>query len=282
MEVTWVIENFTKEFSYIELADAVRKAGHPLIEIKGDYNRELLRPLLDGKNHCAIFNGSISMSKLAKQELLTCCAPVSFNNYTNFLCSKYYTYFGEHLFNDRYVMMSLREFRRQKFFIYGLFGREAMVFIRPDSGEKTFTAQLLDFQDVERFYQENALVMDELVVISTPKNIQWEGRLVVNRQKEIIAYSTYRMQGQKTLVPFVPPEALEKCKELLNVGYYPDDVFCIDLCQDNDKNVWLLELTSFSSAGLYACDKEKIVAAVSKAALESYNTHAKLHWQIHI
>jgi len=277
MKVNWVIENFTKEYSYIELAEAVKKQNYSLIEIKGDYNRELLRPFLDGNRHCVIFNGSIKMAQLVRQQLPgNSCEPVIFcggdilNNFRNFLCSKYYAHFGDYLFNDKYVMMSLNEFYRQKFFIYGILGKDGLVFIRPDSGEKPFTAQLLDFQDVERFYYENIIYKHELVLVSTPKNIKWEGRFVVNKDKEIIAHSTYRMQGQKTIVPHVPPETLAKCKEILKIGYYPDEVFCIDLCQDNDLETWLLELTSFSSAGLYACNKDKIVTAVSRAAWKKY------------
>jgi hypothetical protein len=85
---------------------------------------------------------------------------------------------------------------------------------------------------------------------------------VVSSEKDIIGCSTYRYQGQITKVPSAPPGASMLVKEILNVGYYPDKVFVIDICEDNDGNYWLLELNSFSSAGLYACNKLDIVRKV--------------------
>ena len=82
--------------------------------------------------------------------------------------------------------------------------------------------------------------------------------------------SSYRYQGLLTRIPSAPHGATEKCKELLEVGYYPDNVFCIDIAQDNDGNFWMMELTSFSSAGLYATKKEPIVNRVSEIAMEDY------------
>lgn len=275
--VNWIIENFSKDFSYIELIAAVKKAGHPLIEVRNSYTRELMRPVLDGKPHCVIFNGSITLSQMVRKDLpRELCEPVIFcganecGSFTHFLCSRYYPYFGDFLFNDRYVMMPLREFKRQKFMVYGLLGKDALVFIRPDSGEKTFTARLLDFQDICSFCENYAPHADELVLVSTPKNVRWEGRFVVTRNREIVACSTYIMQGQKTMIPSAPKEATDKCHEILSVGYYPDDVFCIDICEGEDGKFYLLELTSFSSAGLYACNKDRIVQVVSESALSSF------------
>ena len=44
----------------------------------------------------------------------------------------------------------------------------------------------------------------------------------------------------------------------------------LGICEDNDGDFWLMELTSFSSAGLYATKKELIVKRVSEIALEDY------------
>jgi hypothetical protein len=113
-------------------------------------------------------------------------------------------------------------------------------------------------------------------LVSTPKTIKWEGRFVVSKHKEIIASSTYRFQGNVAIIPSVPKEATKFCLELLKKSdYHPDSVFCYDLCQDSDGVVWLLELTSFSSAGLYACDMQNIVKRVSEIAEEDY-----LKWNV--
>lgn len=106
------------------------------------------------------------------------------------------------------------------------------------------------------------------------KNILWEGRFIVSKDKEVIAYSTYRFQGNVCLIPSVPPETLKFCKMLLEkVNYVPDSVFCLDICQSGDGEPFLLELTSFSSAGLYAANKYDIVKKVSQIAENDYNQY---------
>lgn len=273
---SWIIENMAKEESFTQLANAVKEAGHHLIELNRGYEKSQLSKFWVGEGnqypiHCVVFNGSIEMAKLLRKDLPNICQPVIYANYPAFLCSNYYPYFGDILFNDRYVMMPLSELVRQKFLVYGLLGKEATIFLRPDSGEKTFQAQLVDFSDLERFAENQGVaVNNEMVVVSTPKNIRWEGRFVVTRWEEIVAHSTYRYQGERLYVASAPTKARELCEEVIKRQYIPDSVYCVDVCEDNDGNCWLLELTSFSSAGLYACDKRNIVKAVTEIAYEDF------------
>ncbi len=271
MKVNWIIQNQTKDASVKELLEACERAGHNVLYLDGDIMTSHLWPY---KKSCVIFNGSIEMSKMVTPILKgSHCAPVSFNNWPLYECSTYYSHYGKYLFNDRYAMMSLAELGRNRFLAYGTFGKEGLIFVRPSSGEKTFQAQLLDIIDLDRFIKINECCQHDLVVVSTPKNIKWEGRFVVSyHNKEIIAHSTYKFQDQITKIPAVPAGATKKCQEILNDSlWFPDPVFCIDLCEDSDGNFWLLELTSFSSCGLYACNKDKIAEKVSEIALDIFN-----------
>lgn len=267
MEITWIVENFTKEQSYIDLLDAAKAAGHKTIDIKGGYDSSILKSLKTERN-CVVFNGSIEMAKIVKKELSN-CYPVIYSDFNKFKCSEYYSYFGNKLFNDKYAIISLSELSRQRFLYYGMFGKDALIFIRPDSGEKTFQAQLLDIIDLDRFVAKNEDIKHGLVVVSTPKSIRGEWRVVCSKEG-VIDYSLYNYQGQISKIRSIPNEALDFVKEILNVGYFPDDVFCVDICSDFDNNYWMLELTSFSSCGLYACDKPNIVKSVSEIALENF------------
>lgn len=289
MRATWIIENFVKEPSYKALSDAVKKLEYPLIELNGDYSVKLLRESDKLKslweavggfgvydNQCVVINGSIKMCKMLKTELEHGCYPIVYSTFEKYKCTAYYSHFGPYLFNDKYALMSLKELVRQKYDVWGHYGKESLIFIRPDSGEKTFQAGLLDIIDLAQLHESNKDCEHDLVLVSTPKTIKWEGRFVVSRNKEIIAASTYRFQGKVALIPSVPVEATKFCKELLkNVDYTPDSVFCFDICQDNDGECWLLELTSFSSAGLYVCNMEEIVSKVSAIAEEDYTQRIK-------
>ncbi len=265
MTCHWIIENIVKEKSYTDLATEVQGQGFPCQIISGDFKFSDI----DGyDDKCVIFNGSIELSKLVSNTLHR-SKPVSYATQDNYLCSKYYPHFSEYLFNNKHCLISLECLAREKYFFYGIFGKECLVFIRPDRGDKTFKAGLVDLQDFDSFYKECEQFKNELVLISTPKNIRGEWRFVVSKE-DIIAVSSYRYQGQITRVPSAPPGATELVKKLLKVDYKPDSVFCFDIAEDTDGNFWLMELTSFSSAGLYEANKKAIVEKVSQIALEDW------------
>ena len=272
MKTIWVVENFTHESSYTDLMKAIKKEGNELQKITKDFAFADIAKY-DGKSP-VLFLGSIEMTNLVQSKLKH-CFPVAYCNQSNYLCSNYMTHFGKYLFNDRYAMVSLKELRRHKFFFYGVFGKECLIFIRPNSGQKPFQARLIDLQEFEQFYESNIDSEHELVVISSPKNIRGEWRFVVSKTKGIISQSTYRYQGQICKIPSAPERATALVKEMLQVGYYPDSVFVMDVCEDNDGNYWLLELNSFSSAGLYECNKTDIVQKVSQIAEEEWSEWIK-------
>jgi hypothetical protein len=258
----WIIENLTKEPSYLELSAAAKELGFDVYDIRGDFKNSDLDRYHDEK---VIFVGCIEMCNLIRPQLIERgCYPATFANFEKYLCSQYYPHFGYYLFNDNYVMVPLKELKRRPYFFYGIFGREANIFLRPDSGEKTFKAGLTDLQDLDQFYNQVKEYENDLVVISSPKTINGEWRFLCNDQQEIIAVSSYRYQGLLTKVPSAPIKATEFCKQILSVGYYPDPIFCVDVAQCSDGEFWLMELTSFSSAGLYRMDMKKVVRGVEK------------------
>ena len=107
-------------------------------------------------------------------------------------------------------------------------------------------------------------------MVSTPKNIKGEWRFIVTDKKEILGTSLYMYNGSRTYIPSAPEEATKLVKEILEVGWYPDPVFTVDIVQDGDGNFWLMEFNSFTSAGTYAAKKENIVKRVSEIAFEQW------------
>jgi hypothetical protein len=268
MKCRWVVENFTDSEDYKNLVDAIQNAGHDCYVI-GRRNNFDFNPSGYQENDCVMFQGSIQMTRHCKKVLPKGCRPIAFCTEPNFLCSTYYPRVQEFLFNDKHKIVLVSELKAHMFDFYKEFGKEAMIYIRPDRGDKPFVGQLLDMQDFERFWNNNVVCTAEdqdLVVVSTPKTIQGEWRYVCSHHKEIIAQSTYQYQGKRTYIPFAPPKATELVNKVLDTGYFPDPVFTIDICQDADGTFWLLEYNSFSSAGLYACDKKSIAEKVSSIA----------------
>ena len=184
-----------------------------------------------------------------------------FATFSHYDCSFYYPKIQELLFNDDHVFLPFKDLKRKKWQIYGWLGRESKVFIRPNSGKKEAAAEVVDIQDLDAFVDE--FDYHGLAVISSPKGVSGEWRFVV-AESEIVAVSSYKYQGLLTCVPSAPVGATELVHKVLDKGYFPDKVFCIDVVQDMDNKFWVMELTSFSSAGLYACDTKKIAELLKK------------------
>ena len=268
MKVSWIVENFAGDNGYEELIAEVRKQGmtcHVLdITNHFDLNQKVVKDLA---GDVVVFQGSIQMFRKLKKE--TDLSPLGWMSDENYLCSKYLPQFQDILFNDKYCFVPLATLKAQKFFFYGVFGKDTMIFIRPDRGDKLFKGQLLDLQDFDRMWQ-NYLASEatdsDMVLVSSPKNIRGEWRFIVSNQGEIISKSTYMYQGNRTYVPSAPDGATKMCQEVLNRGYFPDPVFTIDICEDGDGTFWFMEMNSFTSAGTYAAPKGPIVRRLSEIA----------------
>jgi hypothetical protein len=269
----WCVENFTGDNGYEDLIAEIRNQGYDcnVLDIRNHFTlqKDIFKP-----NDCVVFQGSIQLFRKLKKELGAIgCKPIGWMTDENYLCSNYYPRFKKYLFNDNHILIPLGELLNNRWDYYANFGKEAMIFIRPDGGDKAFKGMLLDLQDFDRFFSSGVnskLNPDDFVVISTPKNIRGEWRYICSASQDIVASSLYIYQGQRTYVPSAPEKATMLVKEILKVGWYPDPIFTIDIAEDMDGNYWLMEFNSFTSAGTYAADKTKIVKVVSELAEKCY------------
>lgn len=280
MKAHWIIENFTDSEDYRELVQAVRDTGRDCF-VMGRHNYFEFDPSSFKENECVIAQGSIQMTKLMASRLPKGCFPIAYNSWNEFQCSVYYPKLSRFLFNDRNVFTTVAELKHAYLPFYEKFGREDVIFVRPDTGEKSFAGQLLELHDFDSFWN-NAIASsaqeNDVIVVSTPKSIKGEWRFLCSKYNggEIIASSTYRYEGKRTSVPGVPAGARSACEAVLGEKHFPDSLFCIDICQDVDGDFWLLELTSFSSAGLYAMQKDLVAKRVSEIVEMEYQEHVKL------
>ena len=271
MKPIWIVENFVGDNSYEDLIEEVKKQGHKSIVLDITNHFEL-KPNLISSGDCVVFQGSIQLFRKLKAELPA--YPVGWQTDPHYLCSNYYPYVQKYLFNDKHVFTTIAGLKHNKFWFYGAFGKEALIYVRPNGGDKSFTGKLIDLQDFDKFFVEGSSQCDakdtDMVVVSTPKNIRWEGRFIVTSEKEILGCSTYMFQGQRTYIPSAPEGATQLVKEILKIGYYPDPVFTIDICESADGEFYLMEFNSFTSAGTYAALKPLIVKRVSEIAMAEW------------
>lgn len=237
-----------------------------------DYSRmhsdeELLR-LFDADD-CVVFHGSIDFAKRLNR--VVPWVPGTYCTFEDYACTKYYSSAGSWLLNEEYIMLPFGDLYRQQSFFADVFDTD-LVFIRPNASDKQFGGAVVDLFDYYNgigSLEVNDVPQDFLCVVSKSREIDCEWRLVVVND-EIITGSRY----QPTITNDLPDYVVETGYEILgDMKYRPSDTaWTMDLCKSNG-TIFLLEINSFSCAGLYSCDYGKVVKAVSSAALKDWGDY---------
>lgn len=270
MKAKWLIEDFVADNNYQELIDEVKKQGHECCVIRyepfqsGNYDK-VCKDI-----DCVVFQGSIQLAEQLQKDKPN-WKPGVIANWRNYWCVTWYAHMREHLFNKNYRCMTAGELLEEKWDLYRRFGQDATIWVRPDSGNKPFTAQTVELERFDKFYDQwikNFCKPEDGIVVSTPKKINGEWRYICTGN-DILGVSCYLYQGNRIYVPSAPTKATEKCKEVLKALHnsfpmdFPDKFFACDVWEDTEGNYFLGEFNAFSSCGLYKCNKEPIVREVS-------------------
>lgn len=238
--------------------------GHMYQDFKSKFNDD-----------CVVFHGSFQFANVLRRQ--TTWIPGVYCNLAKFDCLYYYPRLEKYLLNWNYTMMPLGvvgsplKGHQLKQFAAPL----DRFFIRPSTGAKSFTGKVIELANLDKELRQFALRADPetLVVIANPQRIMREWRTVVAENK-VITGSQYKLGIQMIRSKDVPKEVMQYAQEVLdNVKYKPDPIWTLDICETDDGKLHVLEVGSFSCAGLYDCDPEIIVETVNRIALEEYNDY---------
>ncbi len=265
----WIIEDFHAELGYKDLAYEIIKQGHELkiLTLKNFYLEDTM---YFPKGEIVLFQGSLNMARVLKFK--NYWKPTAWLNEKAYECTSYYPAFDGLIFNDINMFLTYGEFIERTNEIWKQFSEEECIFIRPNSGMKSFSGTIETQDEFEKAkgWRNNFVKLDDIIMVSTPKNILREWRFVTDC-KDIISHSQYRHGGRNDVkeYDFTPPEIIEFAKLVIERQYNPDPMWCFDICEDEDGKLWLLEIGSFSCSGLYKCDMEAIVNRASQLAIEA-------------
>jgi hypothetical protein len=278
MKVIWLLEDNVFSSNIDALKVGITKQGFSY-EVEPEDSGHLLRgnehAHLAGDDKCVIFYGSLNLAMMLSRS--KDFNPHIFCTFANYECTKYYAYFGKFLLNKNYIMLPFGDLVRQKKFLFERVGQNGEMFVRPSSGAKIFTGQVVRLntfnKDVELlgFYD---VPPEAMIVVAPTQVIVNEWRLVV-ADKRVIACSRYE-KGNVEAENYTPNEVLQLAEEIVNtasfLGFEPDKIWTLDICQDDSEergeSFKLLEIGSFSCADLYKCDVEPVVREVSRIAME--------------
>lgn len=274
MDIVWLFEKDLWQEENDAMKLAVEKAGYSWREIEYVPFSEPDYSNIEADHEICIFYGSLNLARKLRPHVsgVYCDLP-------KFECTNYYSYAGEYLLNEGYIMIPFGELERKYSQIFEYFypsccsgpdGTE--LFIRPSSGFKLFTGQLISFDEFERDFQRlnySPVDSNKIVILSRPLSISKEWRVVIVDGKAVTS-SVYKDRGYAISSPTHPEDmdVLHKFAEMIAKEYSPEPIFCVDIgvCKNQNK-LKLIEINSFSCSGLYKCDKDIIVKAVSEEAL---------------
>jgi len=291
MKAKWLIESLVFEENETELLASLAKYDIIYKSLDEEEEQKLKEGLLYAsfpsnefrnmkKNYldffddddCVVIRGSIQFCDMIRKEAKW--IPGVYCNWDAFRCVNYYPKFKSELLNgDEYMILPYGDLLRQKEFIFKTFGQSNTVFIRPDAGNKIFTGQAVQKEHFERdletlgFYD---VPDNELCIITYPVNVVAEYRFVVVGDK-VIAGSKYRPTRTEL------GEEAETWKYAQGVvdslDYSPDRVWSLDVCRTKSGRTKVLEIGSFSCAGMYMCNNDAIVEHVSRAAVDEWEEY---------
>lgn len=268
MRTKWLIENFHEDNGYLLLANEVIKQGMDCQIV--NTNEYPLKINLEkySIDDCVIIQSSFQFADgiLRYKDL----SPCRFFTPENYKCTNYYKYFGDSLFNNEYVIMTRAEVKRKIDFLERILGEKesGRIFIRPDSGMKSFTGMVFinrkEYFDNDWGFVENSTDPNDLLIISSPKTIVEEYRFVIINGY-VVTGSLYKRDYDtvfETLNNETHIDLFTFAQDMAEL-YQPDITYTLDIVKTCSGELKLLEINSFSHAGLYKCDMSKIVKEVS-------------------
>jgi hypothetical protein len=217
------------------------------------------------KNDCVVFYGGIASARFLQSKMGW--IPGVYCNVNNLRCTSYIPYFGKDMLNNDYIMLPLGDLRRRSEELFNLWGDK--IFVRPNSCVKEFPGVIVHRDD----YDIDVAFMNSdpstLIFVSKYKPIQREWRVVVC-DKCVITGSQYIKDND--LKFDVLPDTVKDYAQSLIGNWEPDNVWTMDICESENK-LYMLEINSFSCAGLYNSNIEKIVESVNRIAVREWSEY---------
>lgn len=269
MKSKWLVDNYLIETSYHEdFSKVLKRMGHEVIVDKYIPFSEKPQNIHYDDSDCVVIYGSIGFThQYVKDRKFI---PGAYCQEKAMECMGYMPKIDNPaiMANQNHVMSSFRNFVDNKNFFYNIFNTDK-VFIRPNSGFKTFTGlpiHLAEFDfEINSLRQLTSVADDTLILVSSCKTIKEEYRFfIVNR--EVVDGSRYKLNEELNIAKGYSQEALEIAKIMCNNKWQPDLAYACDVGIVNGEPK-IIELNSFSCSGFYAADMEKLVEAVDNIAV---------------
>ena len=269
----WVIQhNLWKEEGFNQLINALHRFDCPyvvvrvvpfssrLIPVDYDRNIEHLEDIPEPdipSDTSIVVCGSVTLAKIAKERGWN---PGSFLN-ENFDYSKWRENYGQHLLNPDSTVCRFDEVS---------FTSSDRMFLRPCKDTKAFCGKVFGNEEFHEWRDEvmkleadSVLRGETMVTVAPVKEIHREFRFFVV-DGQTITGSQYKLGRQIVLDGAVEPDIVAFAQQMVDL-WQPARAFVLDVAL-TEEGLKIVEINNLNSAGFYACDVMKIVAAVEAMA----------------
>lgn len=165
---------------------------------------------------------------------------------------------GEHCLNDGATVTTLECFGQQKHNPNKLF------FLRPCADDKSFSGTVIEFGEMDDWMRGilgAALdFKDTPIAVSEPVGITSEWRLYM-LDRRVMSASLYKKDGRHIRSPDVPRSVIEFGEKMAE-HWSPAPLFTLDVAESGG-DLYVNEMGSFHSAGLYDADVPKIISDIN-------------------
>lgn len=275
MKVCWLVDELLTENSLEHgtkpVADAATEQGHQVYRTKYvPMSKEPDPKIPFGYKACVVTHGTHEfVSQLKRTRAQQLWTPGFYHGLDKLQYHVYATHLNNLLLGDGFILLPFQEIVRRRLPL-GTSHRE--FFIKPTSVTKPFTGRVIreaDFDhEISSLNQIERVDPELLCVVAPAMPIDAEYRFVICRRK-VIAGSEYRWDGKRLEDGPIPEIARKRAESVAALDWQPDTVYVCDVAvyeEGSEQEARVIELNTFSCAGLYACDTNAIVREVSKAA----------------
>jgi ATP-grasp domain, R2K clade family 3 len=248
----WVVQNnLFNERGFHTLMQVLRNGGIPHTLVKVIPFGGGVEPTVDVAGPVIVM-GSLSLTRYAMQRGWV---PGAFIN-DNFDFRMWREHLGEHLLNADARVCRFADVTP----VDGPF------FIRPCLDDKSFSGMVTTWKEfttwrdsVVALSEDTTVSADTWVAVSTPKHIQREYRMVVVDGR-VVTGTRYKLGDRVVASAEVEPEVYAFTQAMAD-RWAPDRAYVLDVFMHDD-GLFVGEINNLNSAGFYAYDVAKMVAAV--------------------
>lgn len=258
--VNWIVETGINEEYETQLIKEVKKQGYTCLTFDYTYLLKIDKLLTTINapfwSDNTVFVGSIPTTYKLRQN--TSWKGVYYHP-TEYQCHNYYMYYRDMLLNWDSLMLPFGDIKYRFDRLVDYFHSTGELFIRPDDGNKHFTAGLF----TKNIFEQTQALYTELCLVSKPVQIASEWRFVVSEDR-IISSSQYLPEWHSGS----PAEIQKFVESLLTNCPVSDKIYCVDIARLVNGELKVVEINAFSCSCLYECELSEIVREISRITEE--------------